>query len=247
VSTPAIVLATLRYRESSKIVRLATLELGVQSVIAKGALRPKSRFGAALQVLSEGSAILHYRDRRELQTLASFDPATVRVELAENLAAFATASVLAEMMLRFSPSERHPESYHLIRQGLDLLGASPPEAVDVVGLRLLWRLVSVLGFAPEMTSCVRDGADVPTGAVVFSPEEGGVLCRSCAGSARQLPDEARADLLALLDASASLPLLDERHATAHRRLLARYVEHHLAEGAQLPAMAFWLGRVWEAA
>ena len=247
VSTPAIVLATLRYRESSKIVRLATLELGVLSVIAKGALRPKSQFGASLQVLSEGSAILHYRDRRELQTLASFDPATVRLELAESLAAFATASVLAEMMVRFSPSERHPESYHLLRQGLDLLEASPPEAVDVVGLRLLWRLVSVLGFAPEMMSCVRDGAAVPTGAVVFSPEEGGVLCRSCAGSARQLPDEARADLLALLDVSASLPLLDERHATAHRRLLTRYVEHHLAEGAQLPAMAFWLGRVWEAA
>ncbi len=248
VSTPAIVLATLRYRESSKIVRLATLELGVLSVIAKGALRPKSRFGASLQVLSEGSAILHYRDRRELQTLASFDPATVRLELAENLAAFATASVLAEMMVRFSPSERHPESYHLLRQGLDLLEASPPEAVDVVGLRLLWRLVSVLGFAPEMMSCVRDGAAVPTGAVVFSPEEGGVLCEACAGSAtRRLPAEARADLHALLDASAPLPLLDDRHASAHRRLLTRYVEHHLAEGAQLPAMAFWLGRVWEAA
>ena len=56
VSTPAIVLSTLRYSESSKIVRLATREHGVQSVIAKGALRPKSRFGAALQLLSEGQA-----------------------------------------------------------------------------------------------------------------------------------------------------------------------------------------------
>jgi DNA repair protein RecO (recombination protein O) len=229
-------------------VRLATLELGVQSVIAKGALRPKSRFGASLQVLSEGSAILHYRDRRELQTLTAFDSATVRVALAENLAAFAAASVLAEMMLRFSPSERHPESYHLVRQGLALLEAAPPDAVDVIGLRLLWQLVCVLGFAPEMTVCVRDGADLPEGAVAFSPAEGGVLCRSCAGTAaRQLPNEARADLLALLDASAPLPLLDERHAAAHRRLLARYVEHHLAEGAELPAMAFWLGRIWDAA
>ena len=52
VSTPAIVLSALRYSESSKIVRLATRELGVQSAIAKGALRPRSRFGAALQLLS---------------------------------------------------------------------------------------------------------------------------------------------------------------------------------------------------
>lgn len=248
MSTPAIVLATLRYRESSKIVRLATLELGVQSVIAKGALRPKSRFGASLQVLSEGSAIIHYRDRRDLQTLTAFDPSTVRMALAENLAAFATASVLAEMMLRFSPSERHPESYHLVRRGLDVLEASPPDAVDVIGLRLLWQLVRVLGFAPEMTACVRDGAPVMDGAVAFSPGEGGVLCRSCAGpAARLLPSDSRSDLLALLDASAPLPHLDERHAAAHRRLLARYVEYHLADGGVPPAMTFWLGRAWEAA
>ncbi len=107
MSTPAIVLATLRYRESSKIVRLATLELGVLSVIAKGALRPKSRFGASLQVLSEGSAIIHYRDRRDLQTLTAFDPSTVRIALAENLAAFATASVLARSEEHTSELQSH--------------------------------------------------------------------------------------------------------------------------------------------
>lgn len=242
-------LATLRYRESSKIVRLATLELGVQSAIAKGALRPRSRFGASLQLLSEGSAMLHYRDRRDLQTLSAFDPVTVRVALAKNLTAFAAASVLAEMMLRFSPSERHPESYHLLRHGLEVLEASPPDVVDVVGLRLLWHLVTVLGFAPSMTACVRDGADVAAdGPVAFSPGEGGVLCQSCAGPATQrLPEDARTDLRALLDPTAPLPLFDERHAAAHRRLLARYVEHHLAEGSELPAMTFWLGRSWEPA
>src|SRR5437660_153312 len=48
VTTPAVVLQTYRYSETSKVVRLATRELGVQSGIAKGALRPKSRFGAGL-------------------------------------------------------------------------------------------------------------------------------------------------------------------------------------------------------
>ncbi|MBK8004156.1 MAG: recombination protein O N-terminal domain-containing protein [Gemmatimonadetes bacterium] len=42
VTTPAIVLATWRYGETSKIVRLATQDLGVQGVIAKGALRPRA-------------------------------------------------------------------------------------------------------------------------------------------------------------------------------------------------------------
>ena len=48
VTTPAVVLQTYRYSETSKVVRLATRELGVQSAIAKGVLRPKSRFGAGL-------------------------------------------------------------------------------------------------------------------------------------------------------------------------------------------------------
>ena len=49
VSTHAIVLRTYRYSETSKIVRLATRDLGVQSAIAKGVLRPRSPFGAALE------------------------------------------------------------------------------------------------------------------------------------------------------------------------------------------------------
>src|SRR5678815_1953837 len=73
VTTPAVILSTLRYSESSKIVRLATREHGVQSAIAKGALRPRSRFGAALQVLSEGTAHLIILQRRELQMLTAFD------------------------------------------------------------------------------------------------------------------------------------------------------------------------------
>jgi len=42
ITTPAVVLRTHRYSETSKIVRLATRELGVQSAIAKGVLRPRS-------------------------------------------------------------------------------------------------------------------------------------------------------------------------------------------------------------
>src|SRR3989441_9563236 len=58
---------------SSKVVRLATRDLGVHSAIAKGALRPKSRFGAGLELLSEGMAQLYFRETRELHTLGAFD------------------------------------------------------------------------------------------------------------------------------------------------------------------------------
>jgi DNA repair protein RecO (recombination protein O) len=249
VTTPAIVLSTLRYSETSKIVRLATRGHGVQSAIAKGALRPRSRFGAALQLLSEGQAQLLVKEHRELHTLAAFDLAHLHVGLTADLERYATASALAEVMLRFAPPDPHPESYDRFRDGLTRLEVAPVPEVEVLGFRVLWQLVSVLGFAPELESCVRDGAVLPAGALPFSTREGGALCPACAAGhgATRLPERARLDLAALLDPQAELPVLDRRHAESHRRLLARYIRYHLSEGAELPALEFWLRRPWRAA
>src|SRR4051812_4612527 len=150
VNTPAIVLSALRYSETSKIVRLATREHGVQSAIAKGAMRPKSRYGAALQVLSEGQAQYLTKDHRELHVLTAFDLQHLYVALTADLGRYATASVLAEVMIRFAPPDPHPESYDLLREALVVLERVPGEEADALGLRLLWHLVSVLGFEPSL-------------------------------------------------------------------------------------------------
>lgn len=250
LDTPAIVLSTIRYSETSKIVRLATREHGVQSAIAKGALRPRSRFGAALQSLSEGQARLLVKDHRELHVLAAFDLLRLHIGLAADLERYATASALAEVMLRFAPADPHPESYDLLRDALSLLEVADSEALEALGCRELWRLVGALGFAPELAACVRDGTPLPPeGGLAFSTREGGALCPGCAAGhgTTQLPAEARADLGALMDARVALPRLDRRHAESHRRLLARYIRYHLGEGAELPALDFWSRRPWTTA
>src|SRR3954470_3709126 len=121
VITPAIVLSSFRYSETSKIVRLATRDHGVQSAIAKGALRPKSRFGAALQLLSEGQAQLLVKEHRELHILTAFDVKRLHVGLAVDLERYASACALAEVMLRFAPSDAHPESFDLLQRALEQL------------------------------------------------------------------------------------------------------------------------------
>ena len=250
IATPAIVLTTLRYGETSKIARLATRDLGVQSAIAKGALRPRSKFGTALHLLSEGHATLLLARSGDLHTLTQFDPRHVWTGLGTRLDRFAVASLLSELMLRFAPATPHPESYDLFRDALAVLEAAPAAAVEPLGLRALWRLVAVLGFAPSLVVCARDGAPLPEDAVVcFSAGDGGILCARCARGTvgTQLKPADRTDLAAFLDPEAELPPLDERPLAAHRRLLDRYIRHHLSEGATLPALAFWLERIWTAA
>jgi len=250
VSTPAVVLSTLRYSETSKIVRLATREYGVQSVIAKGALRPNSRFGAALQLLSEGQAQFLLKENRELHLLTSFDLRRLHVGLATQLERYAVACALGEVMLRFAPPDPHPESFDLLRHALEELEVAPLPSVEALGYRLLWQMVSVLGFEPALDACVIDGTPlVGGGPLPFSTREGGALCPVCTAlyGATQLPEQARADLVALLDPGMPLPELNAKHGAAHRRLLARYIRYHLGEGAELPALEFWTQRPWIAA
>ena len=253
VMTPAVVLRTYRYSETSKVVRLATRDLGVQSAIAKGALRPKSRFGAGLELLSEGMAQLYHRDSRELQTLAAFDVEQLRRELALDLGRFAAAAALAELMVQLAPPAPLPAAYDALIVGLDALVRVPLEDIDAAGLRALWGLLGVLGFEPSLRRCVRDGTQVEAdGApVAFSTADGGVVCEACLATKppatiTRLPPQAWRDLLNLLDPKTPLPPLDGAHAAAHRRLAARFVRHHLDDRGDgtLPALAFWERRAW---
>ena len=184
LETPAIVLSSLRYGETSKIVRLATREHGVQSAIAKGALRPRSRFGASLQSLSEGQARLLVKEHRELHILASFDLTRLHVGLANDLERYATASALAEVMLRFAPADPHPESFDLLLDALGFLEVAPAGELEPLGFRALWLLVSTLGFAPGLDACVHDGTPLPAeGGLAFSTREGGSPVRLVRGHA----------------------------------------------------------------
>jgi DNA repair protein RecO (recombination protein O) len=248
VTTPAVVLQTYRYSETSKVVRLATRDLGIQSAIAKGVLRPKSRFGAALEFLSEGEAQLYYRDSRELHTLAVFDVTDLRRGLASDVARFAGAAALSQVMFKMAPPAPLPAAYAVFTAGLDLLVSVPADAMDAAAVRALWLLVTELGFGPSLHACVRDGTPVGDeggGAIAFSAAEGGALCARCAAgqSLSRLPPTDFRDLIALNDATAPLPSLDAPHSAAHRRLAARFVRHHL-DAVSLSALDFWERSAW---
>lgn len=250
LQTEAIVLSAIRYGETSKIVRLITRDHGVLSAIAKGALRPRSRFGAAVQVLSRGVAHLIPPRHGELHTLVAFDLLHLPVALGARLERFAAALAMAELLQRFAPADAHPELYDAMQGATAALERAPADRAESLGIRSLWHLVALLGFAPALDACALDGTVLPDeGRLAFSLSDGGALCAECARTraANWLPAGDRQDLATLLDPDAEPPVFDARHATAHRRLLARFVHHQLADGASLPALEFWLREPWDGA
>jgi DNA repair protein RecO (recombination protein O) len=247
--TIATVLSTFPYGETSRIARLATRDFGVLSVIAKGARQPKSRFGAALQALSEGSATVRLSRRSDLHYLSDFDVQRVPVSLGTDLGKFATAQTLGELLLRFAPHEAQPQTYEFFRQSVDVLEEAPDMAAEVLGLRAMWGLVSELGFAPGFDRCAKDGAPLEgeSDLVPFSAVHGGILCLRCAetADASRLGATDLSDLRAFVLGGSDLPALDDRHLAAHRRLIDRYIRYHLGDGSELPALKFWRERAWE--
>lgn len=242
VSTDAIVLHTQDYLESSRIVRLATRELGVQSVLARGARKSRSRFGHSLDLFAGGVAHFTLKPGRDLSNLSGFDLTRSRLALASDLDRFATASALAELALRFSHADSHDDAFDVLGSSLDDIAGAPAGASTDHGLAAAWQYVAALGFAPTIDRCCFCDSPVPMdSAALFSQQGGGVVCPRCARQTvggRDLPIAARASIGAWLSGQPSaLESSDERRA--HLRLLREFLLHHLADGRTLRAFEGW--------
>jgi DNA repair protein RecO (recombination protein O) len=242
VVTDAIVLHMFDYLESSRILKVVTREAGVRSVLARGARKSKRRFGAALDLYAQGSAELHIKIGRELDTLTAFDVTRARPQLAANLDRFTGASAIAELTLRCARDASDPGLFDAVLAALDdLMHAAPGHARDVT-LCGAWRVLSELGVAPTIDNCAECHTSVDVGATaMFSHPAGGVLCQRCAHLARTgrtLPPAARAALRDWLSATPHA-LADAHEGRAHQRLLREFVREHLTDDRPLRAFEVW--------
>jgi DNA repair protein RecO (recombination protein O) len=243
VETDAIVLHVFDYSETSRILRLATRDAGLQSVLARGARRSKSRFGSALDLFAEGAAQLHLKDGRDLQTLSAFDVTRSRAELGEDMGRFVGASALAELVLRFSGADDVSVAlFDVLADALDRLAAAQDEEASEATLSGAWQLVAELGFAPTIDSCAACHAPIDVaGDLPFSHTAGGVLCERCARlypGGRRLPLEAR-QAIGVWTQGGRLAQSDSRATRAHQRLLREFLQQHLADGRPLRAFDAW--------
>ncbi len=245
IESDSLVLHSFDYGETSLIVRLATREAGVVSVIARGARRPKSAFGSAIDLFTSGVAHVRAHPSRDLHTLAGFDTTRTRSELAGSLERFTAASAIAELCLRFGREDDSGHVHDAATSVLDAIGAALPGDVPALALAGAWRIVSDLGFAPSLDQCASCHADLaPDAAVTFDHRAGGALCANCARQGprgRQLPAEARETLRQWL-AGAEHPLEDSAARRAHQRLLREFLEEHLGDGRPLRAFVTWEGQ-----
>ena len=246
----AIVLHAFDYLESSRIVRLVTRDAGMRSALAKGARKSRRRFGSGLDLFAQGTAALHTRPGRDLDTLSAFEDVRTRTDLAAHLERFTGAEMIAEIALLFGKDGADAELFDAIASAFDTLAAAPPERAREATLAGAWQIVASLGFAPSLDSCAEChgeiAADEPA---LFTHSAGGLLCARCASlsaGGRKLPASARAAITAWTS-GARVAKLGESESRAHQRLLREFLSYHLHDGRPLRAYDMWEREGWSAA
>src|SRR5262245_51387274 len=114
VTTPAVVLHVMPYRETSAILRLLTRDLGLASPLARGARRTKSRTGPRLDLFTTGDATLFVKPHRDLHPLTAFEATASHGTLGADVTRFAAASALVELALKCTPAEPQPTAFDAV-------------------------------------------------------------------------------------------------------------------------------------
>ena len=149
VRTDAVVLRTLDFSETSRIVTLLTRSHGVVGALARGARRPTSQFGSTLQPMAAIEVVFYHRPGRGLQTLKETSHIVRWQHLTsdfERVPLGLRAVEVARGVL--GEGEAHPLALDLLIRTLAYLDSAEAPANAVPWFQL--RLASLLGFAPDV-------------------------------------------------------------------------------------------------
>jgi DNA repair protein RecO (recombination protein O) len=236
VKTEAIVLRTMKYRETSRIATLYTKEIGKISVIAKGARDGRSRMGGALQPMNHVGVLFYMKESRDLQLLTQCDIARSFPGLSTDLDRMAAAMAAVELTDAVSPREEpNHQLFGLLSSTLDAVSGAtkqPGNALYYFELHLL----GIIGFRPDMRICAgcRKRVDSPAGGKGVHMTANGILCPECSagGSGLELLTPAALAVLQRLQetgdpASATRMVLDSSVRGEIAGVLRRFLLGHV--------------------
>ena len=183
LSSRAIVLRAVPYRDADLILTLYTRERGRLSALARSARKSKRRFGSALQLFTISQLELRSRGG-ELWTMTNAEPVVSYAQLALDMASYAHASYGTELVRELTAAEQvEPGLFELIVALYDELEQRGPLPMVLRAFELA--LLQVVGLAPVLDQCVGCGQRALDGpGLVLDPTRGGVCCAVCAALAR---------------------------------------------------------------
>lgn len=177
--TEAIVIRSMDFGESDKIVTFFTRGFGKLRGIAKGAKRSKKRFGNTLELFSYISLLFFDKENLELTRINNCNIIEAYTGIYKDIEKIAYGSYFVELIDRLvGEREKNAEVFNLLVNSLSLvncrrLGAKIARIFEV-------RFLSLLGYQPQLEGCLICGQRLSDGETFwFSPVRGGIVCDRC--------------------------------------------------------------------
>lgn len=175
--TKALVLRSVDYKESDKILTLLTQELGKITVSARGCRKKGSPIAASCQLLAWSELVLYdYKGRwsvKEGQTLRLFRG--IQADLDRLTLGCYFAELAETLTVEGLPS---PELLSLTLNSLHALDQMPQKPLALIKTAFEWRCMCLAGYEPLFDGCAICGRNPPE-KPQFHLKEGVLHCARC--------------------------------------------------------------------
>ncbi|GIX46810.1 MAG: hypothetical protein KatS3mg131_1021 [Candidatus Tectimicrobiota bacterium] len=234
----AFVLRTYKLGEVDQIVVFFTRELGKIRAVVRRSHSLRRHIASLCQPLMHLHVIVFARPQQALFRVNSVEVVESFRSLREDFTALRSGLYLTELLdVTTHECEPLPELFELFQTTLAQLARAP--TAPFLMRRFEVRLLALIGYAPQLATCVRCARPLQPQDRTFSPALGGLLCTACAATAPQplrVTPATLAALRALAADEAPLPPGD----TATERELERLLHAHLVArlGRELKSYPF---------
>lgn len=173
----AVVLNSIDYGESDRILTFYTLEKGKLSGIAKGARRSRKRFVGNLDPLSHINIVYFHNDKSDLVRVEDASLIDAFSVLKTDIERLSDACYLLELTSELTREGLStPAAYHTLVAFLKLLEAGAgAEALRFFEVKIL----DHSGYLPHLTGCMSCKTTGEAEKLYFSSARGGLVCRAC--------------------------------------------------------------------
>ncbi|MCL6584068.1 MAG: DNA repair protein RecO [bacterium] len=176
--TTGLILKSIKYSDTDRIITCYTHKYGKIQCIAKRARRQKSNFLSNIDLLTYAELVIVKKGIKNIYPLREAVIIQSYHRLYEDPPRLYAAFYMAELIQELTPAEdKKPEILSLILRQLDML----QKGEDREKLTLIFevRLLSLLGYQPQLEKCLFCLAPVESSKMGFIPSMGGIVCQSC--------------------------------------------------------------------
>lgn len=183
IVTDALVLKVSDTGESDKVLTLLTADYGIVRAFANRVKKMNSKMTAAAQTMCYGEFSLY--KGKDSYVINGASVKEVFFGLRDDIAKLALGQYFCSLAMEFIPEgEPAPDTLRVILNSLSFLQSGRRTAAFLKAVTEL-KLVSLAGFAPDLSVCGRCGAN-PAGEVRFDMEKGRFFCRGCSQTGVQV-------------------------------------------------------------